>query len=163
MGERQRLTKKQRVFVEEYLRCWNGAEAARIAGYKYPRNSAYENFQKPYVAALLEKRIQELKVEPKDIPAVRYVRREAEFVYLIRAENGLVKIGITINVEQRFRTLDTSCPVEIALIGVLHSDEAIVVEAELHERFEDRRVKGEWFALSSQEIAWIKQTYGFDE
>lgn len=27
------MNKKQRVFVEEYLRCWNGAEAARRAGY----------------------------------------------------------------------------------------------------------------------------------
>ena len=28
-----RITKKQRVFVEEYLQCWNAAEAARRAGY----------------------------------------------------------------------------------------------------------------------------------
>lgn len=27
------LTKKRRVFVEEYLQCWNSAEAARRAGY----------------------------------------------------------------------------------------------------------------------------------
>ncbi len=27
------LTKKQRVFIEEYLQCWNAAEAARRAGY----------------------------------------------------------------------------------------------------------------------------------
>lgn len=27
------FTKKQRVFVEEYLQCWNAAEAARRAGY----------------------------------------------------------------------------------------------------------------------------------
>lgn len=30
------LTNKQRVFVEEYLRCWNATEAARLAGYKFP-------------------------------------------------------------------------------------------------------------------------------
>jgi len=28
-----RLSTKRRVFVEEYLKCWNGAEAARRAGY----------------------------------------------------------------------------------------------------------------------------------
>ena len=32
MGERQ-LSNKQRVFVEEYLVCWNASEAARKAGY----------------------------------------------------------------------------------------------------------------------------------
>ena len=26
------LTRKQKVFIEEYLQCWNGAEAARRAG-----------------------------------------------------------------------------------------------------------------------------------
>jgi len=30
----RRLSNKQRVFVEEYLRCWNASEAARRAGYK---------------------------------------------------------------------------------------------------------------------------------
>lgn len=29
-----RLSNKQRVFVEEYLKCWNASEAARRAGYK---------------------------------------------------------------------------------------------------------------------------------
>lgn len=27
------LTRKQRVFIDEYVKCWNGAEAARRAGY----------------------------------------------------------------------------------------------------------------------------------
>lgn len=31
------LTNKRRVFVEEYLRCWNASEAARRAEYKCPR------------------------------------------------------------------------------------------------------------------------------
>jgi phage terminase small subunit len=34
------LTKKRKVFIEEYLKCWNGAEAARRAGYKFPRRQA---------------------------------------------------------------------------------------------------------------------------
>jgi len=36
-----RLTDKRKVFIEEYLQCWNGAEAARRAGYAYPRREAY--------------------------------------------------------------------------------------------------------------------------
>lgn len=31
-----RLTNKRRVFIEEYLQCWNATEAARRAGYKHP-------------------------------------------------------------------------------------------------------------------------------
>jgi phage terminase small subunit len=29
-------TRKRRVFLEEYLKCWNATEAARRAGYKHP-------------------------------------------------------------------------------------------------------------------------------
>ena len=31
------MNNKQRVFVEEYLSCWNASEAARRAGYKQPK------------------------------------------------------------------------------------------------------------------------------
>ena len=30
------LSNKRRVFVDEYLKCWNATEAARLAGYKHP-------------------------------------------------------------------------------------------------------------------------------
>jgi len=33
------LTNKQRVFIEEYLKCWNASEAARRAGYNGKANS----------------------------------------------------------------------------------------------------------------------------
>ena len=51
------LTLKQKVWLEEYLRCWNGAEAARIAGYKYPRQSAYDNITKPYILQKIKERL----------------------------------------------------------------------------------------------------------
>lgn len=54
-----KFTNKQRVFIEEYLRCWNGTEAATRAGYKKPRQMATENLSKPYIAAEIDRRIQE--------------------------------------------------------------------------------------------------------
>ncbi len=35
---KKRLTAKQRIFIEEYLRCWNASEAARRAGYRGAAN-----------------------------------------------------------------------------------------------------------------------------
>lgn len=32
------LTNKRRIFIEEYLQCWNATEAARRVGYKHPNN-----------------------------------------------------------------------------------------------------------------------------
>ena len=48
-GKRRRLTTKQRTWLVKYLQCWNGAEAARYAGYVFPRQSATENLSKPYI------------------------------------------------------------------------------------------------------------------
>lgn len=56
------LTDKQRVFVEEYLQCWNATEAARRAGYEGNENTlgsvGWENLQKPAIAERISKRIQ---------------------------------------------------------------------------------------------------------
>jgi len=51
------LTDKQAAFVEKYLECWNGAEAARHAGYAYPRQSAWENLSKPYIQEIIRNRL----------------------------------------------------------------------------------------------------------
>ena len=51
------LTDKQRIWVDEYLKCWNATEAARLAGYENPRHSGYENSTKPYIQAEISKRL----------------------------------------------------------------------------------------------------------
>jgi phage terminase small subunit len=52
------LTAKQARFVDEYMVCLNGAEAARRAGYskKTARAIASENLRKPEIAAEIAKR-----------------------------------------------------------------------------------------------------------
>lgn len=57
------LTNKQRLFIEEYLQCWNATEAARRAG--YAGNDAtlavvgYENLRKPKLEAIIHQRLAE--------------------------------------------------------------------------------------------------------
>jgi phage terminase small subunit len=54
-------TNKQRLFVEHYLQCWNGTEAARLAGYRGNdatlASIASENLRKPKIRAEIERRI----------------------------------------------------------------------------------------------------------
>jgi phage terminase small subunit len=58
----QKLTTKQRLFVEAYLANPNATEAARKAGYKGNdqtlKQVGSENLAKPYLAALVEKRVE---------------------------------------------------------------------------------------------------------
>lgn len=51
------LTRKQRVFVEAYLKCWNATEAARQAGYKKPNVNGPRSLVHPLVAPIIAERI----------------------------------------------------------------------------------------------------------
>lgn len=59
-----RLTDKQRMFVAEYLKCWNASEAARRAGYseKTARVIGPENLSKPAIRAAIEERMKLLSM-----------------------------------------------------------------------------------------------------
>lgn len=56
------LSKKQEVFISEYLKCFNGSEAARRAGYsaKSARQTASDLLATPYVSEQIKTRIDEI-------------------------------------------------------------------------------------------------------
>lgn len=74
-GTKAELTDKQRLFVLEYLACWNGTEAARRAGYSEDsaRQIATENLSKPSIRAEIERQMTE-----RAMPANEVLARLAE-------------------------------------------------------------------------------------
>jgi phage terminase small subunit len=57
-GSGQKLTPKQKLFVDEYLIDFNASAAARRAGYKTrPNQIGTENLSKPVIQAYLKKRL----------------------------------------------------------------------------------------------------------
>ena len=60
--EAKPLTKKQEVFISEYLKCFNGSEAARRAGYsaKSARQTASDLLATPYISEQIKTRIAEV-------------------------------------------------------------------------------------------------------
>ena len=79
-------------------------------------------------------------------------------VYLFKAENGLIKIGFSENPEQRLEHF-LNGPVEVWL---LYSSPATQRPAELernlHKQYAAKRVRGEWFALSDNDVQQIQKT-----
>ena len=63
------LTKKQRVFIEEYLQCWNATEAAKRAGYS--KRTAYSQGQrllkKAETSQAISKRISEKAMSADEV------------------------------------------------------------------------------------------------
>lgn len=67
------LTRRQELFVEEYLTCWNATEAARRAGYQGNdgtlRNVACTNLTKPNIAARVRARMAESAMRADEVLA----------------------------------------------------------------------------------------------
>lgn len=65
------LTDKQRIFVDEYLKCWNATEAARRA--KYEGNHVtlaavgYENLRKPHIKEIIDQRLKESAMSADEV------------------------------------------------------------------------------------------------
>ena len=63
---------------------------------------------------------------------------------------GVYKIGKSINPQVRERTLQSDVPT-IELVHVIDGD----IEKHLHEKFLAKRVRGEWFNLSNNDLNYI--------
>ena len=73
-----------------------------------------------------------------------------------------VKIGNTVdNINRRLSSIQTGhwMDLKVVLISKLLND-VENIERQLHDRFQDKRVRGEWFDLSESDIKTIKQIVG---
>lgn len=62
------MTNRQRVFIEEYLKCWNASEAARRAGYKGRADVIGPRLLLNVgISAAIEKRIEELSMSANEV------------------------------------------------------------------------------------------------
>lgn len=82
-------------------------------------------------------------------------------VYFITARDiGRVKIGCAKNVRARLATLQTASSLELKLEATLSG--YTEVERELHARFAQHKIRGEWFALVGEIDEFIKSTGSTD-
>lgn len=84
-------------------------------------------------------------------------RRPVGFVYLARGRKGEFKIGRSNLVDRRIGEVGATLPMELALIHEIKTDDPVGVEAYWHRRFEDQRMRGEWFRLSAADVNAFKR------
>lgn len=75
-------------------------------------------------------------------------------VYLCFDGSGLWKIGITKDEKKRLSQMRTGNPT-IRMLFALTIDNPAVTELELHTKFENKRVAGEWFDLSPEDLFYL--------
>lgn len=90
MTDRQpKLTKRQQVFIAEYLRCWNATDAARLAGYS--KKSAYsigsENLSKPEIKAIIDREIETKAMGASEVLARLSDMARASFVDVLSGDD----------------------------------------------------------------------------
>jgi len=81
-----------------------------------------------------------------------------KMVYLIRCENNNnYKIGVTSNIQQRIKSIQTSSPDKIELIETYHSNYAFEIEKALHNYYAHRHIINEWFELFLEDELCFKE------
>ena len=84
-------------------------------------------------------------------------------VYIIEHEHGYVKIGVSDNPSRRAGDLQTGCPYEIQVIGQINTREPFAVESHLHDKYERRQKRGEWYDLTAREKARLISLCDMDQ
>ena len=87
---------------------------------------------------------------PKEYAPVKGV------VYIVEC-GGRYKIGKTQNLPFRFAHFTIVLPFEPTLIHLIASDNITQTERDLHVKYKGKRVRGEWFDLTQEDIDRIKQ------
>lgn len=76
------------------------------------------------------------------------------FVYFLQAESGPIKIGFSLNVEERFRDLQQTHFERLRLIG--YCEGSLELETKLKLAARKSRIRGEWFRPTSKVASIIR-------
>lgn len=78
------------------------------------------------------------------------------YVYLLKSPSKAYKIGLSSNPEQRLKNFGIQLPFEVQFEHLISTNNMYRLEKELHTKFASKRINGEWFNLSDDDVAYIK-------
>lgn len=82
----------------------------------------------------------------------------ADFVYVIEAQNGLVKIGASIRPKDRLQQIRLYCPILARLVAMWQAPRG--EELRLHAQFDAHRSHKEWFRVEGKVIDFLSEVWG---
>lgn len=127
---------------------WRKQELIREVAEFCEREGDYED--------VLELLIPRLEPDHQSDPAATEDQSRDGFVYLLKSGKHF-KIGRTNSLSRREREIGLQLPVAADRIHVISTDDAAGIENYWHRRFSEKRVNGEWFELSSEDVRAFKR------
>ncbi len=82
--------------------------------------------------------------------------RQDGYVYLLKSGKHY-KIGKSDDIEKRIKSIVVSLPEKAELVHTIRTDDPSGIERYWHQRFAEDRANGEWFALSTSNVAAFKK------
>lgn len=152
-----KLTDKQEMFCQEYIKDLNATQAAIRAGYSERTASVIgsENLSKKR----LRDRIKFLQPNAQLEKYKEYNRKQKNdigFIYLLKIKGfHYYKIGKSTDVISRIKQLQTGIPFELDIINTWEFKNVSVVEKHIHIKLSKNRIRGEWFLFSDRELKII--------
>jgi hypothetical protein len=95
------------------------------------------------------------KLEPI-IKSQKLERGRVGYVYLIHSVTGHYKIGRTSDPQNRMKTFTVKLPFEVEYVCIIACEDMHQLEWDLHQKYHDKRVNGEWFQLDPDDVEYIK-------
>lgn len=89
------------------------------------------------------------------------IMKNPALVYILSEEkiNPLYKIGVTKNVKRRINQLKTeyAYPVKVIMSFLCKEEDRFIIEKYLHQAFAEKRMNGEWFNLTNDDIEYLNE------
>lgn len=77
------------------------------------------------------------------------------YVYLLKGDFDIYKIGMSVNPDVRIKSYN-GLPFKVTHICSIQTENARLLEASLHKRFDSKRLNGEWFNLATDDVEYVK-------
>lgn len=126
-------------------------------GYRIDPDAEYDLESLNAILARMSAALEDNQQPPKQARQKRQRQAARDgYVYLIQSPSGHYKIGRTSDPKDRMKTFNVKLPFEVEFICVIPTEDMYFLEKQLHRQFAAKRVNGEWFALSADDVEYIK-------